>query len=56
MSPQTAIKSTVTPLEKIIEYLTVAASTIRDLADSAGTPFLKIISGITFSLLTTVQV
>ncbi|KAJ7924583.1 hypothetical protein B0H13DRAFT_1863815 [Mycena leptocephala] len=51
--PSTTV--THTSLDKIVEYLAVAASTIRDLGRSAGTPFLNIIAGIIVSLLTTVQ-
>jgi hypothetical protein len=43
-------------LKNLIDYLTVAVSTLRDLAAVASTPFLKAISHTTASLLISVQV
>ncbi|KAJ7777516.1 hypothetical protein DFH07DRAFT_9309 [Mycena maculata] len=49
------VDHTSTRLDKITGYLTAAATTLGNYADIFGTPFLKLISSLTLSLVTSLQ-
>ncbi|KAF7365944.1 ATPase-AAA-core domain-containing protein [Mycena venus] len=53
MPPQPSV--TELRLNNVVNYLTLATSTLRDFSDLFSTPFLKTISNITLSLLQSVQ-
>jgi hypothetical protein len=48
--------STETRLDNVLAYMTLAITTLNELSDSFGTPFLQAISSTTLSLVTQVQV
>lgn len=45
-----------TRLVQLVQYTNVAASTVRDIANTANEPFLQVVAALTITILNTVQV